>query len=158
MADSTLITLPELLGQLYESRDQTLRYFELPDAELNKTYASGKWNVRQLLNHLADAETVLYERIRRVIAEPRQVLWAFDQDRWCQHLDYTSFPLAINRAIYTAVREGMIHLARLHYATSANKTFVHSDTGVRTLKEEFEKVAWHNIHHLRQIEQALGKQ
>jgi hypothetical protein len=32
---------------------------------------------------------------------------------------------------------------------------VHSETGVRTLKREFEKVASHNQHHLDQIGAAL---
>jgi hypothetical protein len=43
----------------------------------------------------------------------------------------------------------------LHYDTDGHREFVHSETGVRTLKEEFEKVASHNEHHLEQIELAL---
>lgn len=143
--------------QLRYTCDKTLGYFEVSPQDLEKTYAPGKWNVRQLLNHIADTETILYDRIRRVIAEPQQVIWAFDQDRWNEHLDYTTFPLDINRAIYTSVREGVIYLAKHHYATSAGKSFVHSETGVRTLQDEFEKIAWHNAHHLGQIVQALGK-
>lgn len=148
------MTVP-LLEQLETTRQQTLPLFDLPEEELTKSYAPGKWTVRQLLNHLADAETILYERVRRVIAEPRPVLWAFDQDRWSQHLDYTTFPLAVNKSIYASVREGVIHLAKHHYAQSEEKTFVHSETGLRTLKDEFEKIAWHNAHHLEQIRQAL---
>jgi len=34
--------------------------------------------------------------------------------------------------------------------------FVHSVTGVRTLKDEFDKVASHNAHHLNQIRTALA--
>ncbi|WP_247233470.1 DinB family protein [Telluribacter sp. SYSU D00476] len=145
-----------LLEQLEATRQQTLPLFDLPEEDLVRSYAPGKWNVRQLLNHLADAETVLYERVRRVIAEPKPVVWAFDQDRWSQHLDYATFPLAVNKSIYASVREGVIHLAKYHYDTSASKTFVHSETGLRTLKDEFEKIAWHNAHHLEQIRQALA--
>lgn len=36
--------------------------------------------MRFILHHLADSETVLYERIRRILSEPRQVLWVFDPD------------------------------------------------------------------------------
>lgn len=148
--------MKELIQQLNITRQQTLVYFDLPNFELTKTYAPGKWNIRQLLNHIADAETVLYDRIRRVIAEPRQVIWAFDQDCWNEQLDYATFPLEINRAIYASVREGVIHLTKNHYANSAGKSFVHSETGVRTLQDEFEKIAWHNAHHLGQIERALA--
>jgi hypothetical protein len=107
------------------------------------------------LHHLADAETVLFDRIRRVLSEPRQVLWAFDQDAWAKGLDYSRMPLDLSRRIYEAVRGGIIYQARLHYERSGHREFVHSETGVRTLQAEFDKVAAHNEHHLEQIDLAL---
>jgi hypothetical protein len=53
------------------------------------------------------------------------------------------------------VRTGMLYHASLHYEKDGHREFVHSETGVRTLKDEFDKVAWHNQHHLDQIERAL---
>jgi hypothetical protein len=35
--------------------------------------------------------------------------------------------------------------------------FVHNVTGVRTLRDEFDKVAAHNAHHLTQIRAALSR-
>jgi len=49
----------------------------------------------------------------------------------------------------------MIFHAQMHYERDGHREFVHSETGVRTLKEEFDKVASHNQHHLQQIELAL---
>jgi hypothetical protein len=43
----------------------------------------------------------------------------------------------------------------VHYETKGHLEFVHSVTGVRTLKQEFDKVASHNEHHLEQIRLAL---
>jgi hypothetical protein len=43
----------------------------------------------------------------------------------------------------------------MHYEKDGHREFVHSETGVRTLKDEFDKVASHNEHHLQQIELAL---
>jgi len=122
---------------------------------LLKSYASSKWNIRQILNHLADAESVLYDRIRRVISEPKQVIWAFDPDAWCIKLDYNTFPLAINKTIFLSIREGVIHLANKYYDSLGKNEFIHSVTGVRTLQDEFEKVALHNETHLEQIKKAL---
>ena len=45
--------------------------------------------------------------------------------------------------------------ARLHYTQDGHLEFVHSLTGVRTLKDEFDKTASHNEHHLSQIRRAL---
>lgn len=145
-----------ILEQLERTRDETLRCFLLPETALAKSYAPGKWSVRWILHHLCDAETVLYERIRRVLSEPRQVLRAFDQDAWARRLDYEQRPLEISRDIYAAVRAGILHEARRHYESEGRPELVHSETGVRTLKEEFDKVAWHNEQHLQQIRRALG--
>jgi hypothetical protein len=99
---------------------------------------------------------VLYDRIRRTISEPRQVLWAFDQDAWARGLDCAAMPLDFSRRIYQSARQGVIYLARLHYARNGHLEFIHSQTGLRTLKDEFDKLAWHKEHHLRQIDAALA--
>ena len=148
--------LNALLRQLEDTRDETLGYFQLGDAELERTYAPGKWSVRYLLHHLADAETVLYDRIRRVISEPRQVLWVFDENAFARGLDYSTVPLELSRAIYESVRAGNIYYTRRHYEKDGHLEFVHSVTGVRTLKDEMDKVAAHNAQHLAQIKTALA--
>jgi hypothetical protein len=43
-----------------------------------------------------------------------------------------------------------------HYDGSDAVSFVHSETGLRTLKDEFDKVASHNRKHLGQIQKALS--
>jgi hypothetical protein len=141
----------EIIERLEATKAATLRYYDLGNEQLDKSYGSGKWTIRYILHHLADAETVLYDRIRRVISEPKQVLWAFDQSAWATGLDYANVPLELSKHIYSSVRDGIIYHARLHYEDSGHLEFVHSETGVRTLRQEFEKVATHNEHHLEQI-------
>jgi hypothetical protein len=145
-----------IIDQLERTREETASYFALSEAELALSYAPGKWSIHWILHHLCDVETVLYDRIRRTISEPRQVIWAFDQDAWAQGLDYEHRPLEISRTIYLAVRAGIIDAAQRHYDRDGGREFVHSQTGVRTLREEFDKVAWHNENHLQQIRSALG--
>src|ERR1700680_4492764 len=103
-----------IIARLELARDQTLRCFVLSDEQLARAYGPGKWSVRFILHHLADAETVLYDRIRRTISEPRQVLWEFDQDDWARGLDYQNIPLELSRRIYDSVRDGIIHQAQEH--------------------------------------------
>ena len=145
----------DIVTRLEAARDRTLAYFEVSEEQLARSYGPGKWPVRFLLHHLSDSETVLFDRIRRIVSEPRQVIWAFDQDAWAKGLDYSRTPLDLSRRIYESVRAGMIYQARMHYDRSGHLEFVHSETGVRTLKVEFDKVASHNEHHLAQIELAL---
>ena len=145
-----------LIAQLEDTRSETLRYFTLANDTLERAYGPGKWTVRYLLHHLADSETVLYDRIRRVISEPRQVIWVYDESAWAKALDYSAVPLDMSRAIYDSVRTANIYYTRLHYERHGHLEFVHSVTGVRTLKDEFDKVASHNAHHLSQIRAALA--
>lgn len=145
-----------LIHQLETTRDETLRYFTLGEADLSRTYAPGKWPVRFILLHLADSETVLFERICRVLSEPKQELKVADQDAWAAGLDYASVPLELYRDVYESVRNAVIYYANKYYEPKGHREFVHSVTGVRTLKQEFDKVAAHNEHHLQQIRAALG--
>jgi len=144
-----------LVDDLKRSKHETLEYFELSESYLNKRYAPNKWSIKEILHHLADAETVLYDRIRRVISEPKQVIWGFQQDLWAQNLNYTKLPLEANRQIYKAVRDMIILLAEQHYQEHGTLEFVHSESGLRTLKDEFDKVALHNESHLKQIRVAI---
>src|SRR5262245_34597000 len=146
----------QLIRQLEETRDQTLAFFALSENDLARTYAPGKWPVRFILHHLADAETVMFDRIRRILSEPRQVLWVFDENAWATGLDYSRVPLEMSRQIYESVRQGVIYYASQFYESRGHLEFVHSVTGVRTLKDEFDKVAAHNEHHLNQIRTALS--
>jgi hypothetical protein len=148
-------TAQQLVRELERTRDETLGYYALPAGELDRTYGPGKWTVKFILHHLADAEQVLYERIARTIAEPRQTLLVFQESLWAQQLDYATLPLEISRDLYAAVRAAHVHYATKFYESHAEREFVHSETGVRTLRQEFDKVADHNEHHLTQIRTAL---
>ena len=145
----------QLIRDLEKTRDETLKYFSLAEDDLARSYAPGKWSVRFILHHLADSETVLFERIRRTLSEPRPVLWAFDQDAWAKGLDYSQVPLDISRQLFESARNAVIYYAGAYYESQGRREFVHSVTGVRTLKDEFDKVASHNEHHLGQIRLAL---
>ena len=146
----------QLIDNLEATHQETLQWFALGAEGLSRKYAPDKWSVRFILHHLADSETVLYERIRRVISEPRQVLWAYDQDAWANGLDYSEYPLELSRGVFDSVRQAVIHLAKQHRERHAHLEFVHSATGVRTLADDFDKVASHNAHHLHRIRRALA--
>ena len=146
----------DIVELLTATKIETEEYFNLPVNDLSKTYAAGKWDIKKILVHLADAESILHERIKRVIAEPKQVIWAFDQDLWCSNLDYDNFPLAISKSLYLANRQSVIYLAEKFYTKLGSNQFVHSETGLKTLQEEFDKVGLHNQAHINQIKTALS--
>jgi hypothetical protein len=146
-----------LIKELERTRDEVLRYFALGDADLARTYGPGKWNVRYILHHLTDSEVVFRERLRRVISEPGGIAWFYDQDAWAKAIDYSTYPLALSKAVFESVRNTNIVDAERHYLKDGALEFIHSRTGLRTLTMEFDKVANHTEHHLAQIRTALGR-
>jgi len=140
-----------LIRELERTRDETLACFALDQRDLARTYGPGKWSVRYILHHLSDSESVFFERIRRAISEPRPLVSVMDQDAWAKGLDYARVPLELSRQVYESVRNAIIYYAGVHYERSGHLEFVHSVDGVRTLRDEFDKVAAHNEHHLSQI-------
>ena len=146
-----------LIQELERTRDETLRCFSLDPADLARSYAPGKWSVGYILHHLSDSESVFLDRVHRVLSEPRPVLWVMDQDAWAKGLDYSGKPLEISRQVFESVRNAIIYYAGVHYEHNGQLEWVHSVDGVRTLRDEFDKVAAHNEHHLSQIRLALGR-
>lgn len=145
----------DLIPELERTRDEVLLFFELDEEKLGKSYAPGKWTVRELLHHIADAEMVLAERIKRGIAKPGQVVWGFDQDAWCASLDYARSPITLSKNIFEALRNSNIHIAKNHLEKSGGNGYVHNETGMRTVKDEMEKLVRHSDHHLMQIKTAI---
>jgi hypothetical protein len=145
-----------LIADLARTRDEMLGYFSLGESDLSRVYAPGKWSVRYLLHHITDSELVYLERLRRAISERNVVVWYCDQDAWAKGLDYSTRPLESSRILFTAVRLAVITDARRHYERDGSIEFVHSRSGLRTLKDQFDEVAAHNEHHLSQIRIALN--
>ena len=54
------------------------------------------------------------------------------------------------------LRNAIIADARHHYELHGATEFVHSTSGLRRLKDEFDKVASHNEHHLGHVRMALA--
>lgn len=92
-ADGTTGLWDSIAGM--DSRDLVRRYrysvghfddrvFELSEEQLDTAFAPeagvGRWPVRVLLGHLADAELVNAHRIRRAVAEPGAVLGLWDEN------------------------------------------------------------------------------
>jgi len=145
-----------LMRELERTRDETLQYFSLDQGALARTYAPGKWPVGHILHHLSDSETV--SSIASVACSASPVRWSGDGPGClAKGLDYARVPLDISRQVYESVRNAVIYYAGVHYERSGHLEFVHSVDGVRTLRDEFDKTAAHNEHHLSQIRSALGR-
>lgn len=155
---SEITNTVELVSRLEETKTRLKDYIHTlnPD-QLKLSYSTGKWTTKELLIHLIDAETVLFERLRRIISQDNVIVYGFEPDQWSNKLKYSSMSFELYLPVFEASRNAVIQLAKEHYQSSDSITFFHNETGLRTLKNEFDKVVIHCEHHLGQIEKAIKK-
>jgi DinB superfamily len=56
--------------------------------ELDFKPAPDQWSVRQIVAHLADAESANVVRLRQVVSEENPTLFPFDQNAWAERTNY----------------------------------------------------------------------
>jgi len=75
-------------------------------------YRPGKWSVKQVLGHLADAERVFAYRALAFSRGDRQSIPGMDQDAWMRAARFDEQSFAAVLADLVAVREGTLTLFR----------------------------------------------
>jgi hypothetical protein len=126
--------------------------------------APGKWSIRQIIAHLADAELVMAHRFRQVIAENHPTLVAFDQDAWAKNLDYGRRKPKQSLETFRRVRAENHELLKDLPESAFARTGNHTERGSITLLQIVEGAAQHAESHARQMQaireaykQARGK-
>ena len=108
----------------------------------------------EVLSHLADAEIALAFRIRKIAAEPRQALVAWDQDRWADGGGYRRTPPREALATFAAVRRSnLAYVGRLS-AAQKKEHGRHPEYGRLTIPQMLAHWAEHDLNHLAQIRAA----
>ena len=113
--------------------------------------APGKWSIRQIVAHLADAELVGAHRLRQVIAEDSPTLIAFDQDAWTRNLDYARRKPKTSLETFRRIRAENYELLKELPESTFERTGNHSENGAMTLRRLLEGYAQHAESHARQM-------
>jgi len=115
--------------------------------------APGKWSVRQIVAHLADAELVGAHRFRQVIAEDNPTLIAYDQDAWTSNLDYARRKPKQSLETFRRIRAENYELLKALPESAFARAGNHSERGRLTLIELLEGYAEHGESHARQLQE-----
>ena len=115
--------------------------------------APGKWSIRQIVAHLADAEMVGAHRFRQVAAEDNPTLVAFDQDAWARNLDYARRKPKQSLETFRRIRAENYGLLKDQPPVVFERTCRHSENGIMTLHQMLEGYAGHAESHARQLQE-----
>jgi hypothetical protein len=112
----------------------------------------GKWSIRQIVAHLADAEMVGAHRMRQVIAEENPTLMAYDQDAWTRNLDYARRKPKQSLETFRRIRAENYELLKDLPSDAFARSGNHTENGPMTLRQLLEGYAGHAEAHARQLQ------
>jgi DinB superfamily len=119
--------------------------------ELDFKSAPDKWSVRQIVAHLADAESANVVRLRQVISEENPTLWSFDQNAWAERTNYQKRKPSQSLDTMRQLRAENYELLKDLPAEAFARTGTHTRRGNMTLLDLLRLFAEHAEQHAMQI-------
>lgn len=154
------VTLEDVQQWLKQIATYTERLREtvdgVSDADLNKTYRDGSWNVRQLVHHIADSQLNMYQRLKLALTDNNPTVPAFDEEKWAIQPD-TKLPVESSIKMLEGINERIVALGNSLMEEQLSRTFTHQQAGEIKVATKLAKLAWHEEHHLAHIKIALAK-
>jgi hypothetical protein len=147
--DSGPVTLlEEQIGQL-----ETLK--TLPEHKANYAYADGKWTVKEVLGHLADAERVFSYRLTRIARGDQTPLAGFDENAWAKTAPHGKRRVADVANEMIAIRRSTLALVDSLDESSISNSGVANNNPV-TARALCWIIAGHTKHHLDILKERYG--
>jgi hypothetical protein len=122
------------------------------EREGNFRYAPGKWSVKEVLGHLADAERVFTYRAMRIARGDLTPLAGFEQDDYVKNGGFGDRRLADLADEFAAIRSASIALFRSLNDVAWMRRGTASDKEVSVRALAF-MTAGHELHHQRILEE-----
>ena len=122
------------------------------EREGNFRYGAGKWSVKEVIGHLADAERVFTYRAMRIARGDQTPLPGFEQDDYVKNGGFGDRRLADLADEFAAVRSGSIALFRSLDAGAWARRGTASGKEVSVRALAF-MTAGHELHHQRILEE-----
>lgn len=139
-----MATTPEKLERLLGA---------LSAEQIEKRPGPGKWNLREIVAHLADCEIAFGFRLRQGAAGVEMVQ-PFDQDDWARN--YGAYDFAGAMATYRALRAWNLAFIRSLKEEQKTRAITHPERGAMTVWTIVETMAGHDLHHLSGLEKKLA--
>jgi len=124
---------------------------------LRKRPAADKWSISEILAHLADAEIVGGFRMRFILGAPGSPVIAFDQDAWVTSGHYDKRDARKSLEQFRALRQANLALLKSLTPEQWKHYGMHSERGQESIEHIVRMFAGHDLNHLHQIEQILGR-
>ena len=113
---------------------------------------AGRWSTQEVVCHLADTEQFFADRLKRTLALDRPLLLGVDPVHYPQAVRYHDRDLEEELALVALTRRQMARILRLVPGEAWQRTAVHRQGGLVTLRQLVLHATRHLAHHVRFIE------
>lgn len=143
----------DVLAELAAQRDSTAALLAtIPEAKAGYRYAEGKWSIKEVIGHVADAERVFSYRALRIARGDTTPLPGFDENAWIPFGEFDRRTMADLAAELRAVRAATLALFGGLTAEAWLRMGTASEHPIST-----RALAWilagHERHHMRILEE-----
>ena len=111
----------------------------------------GTWSIQQIVIHLLDSELVHADRIKRIIAEDKPSLLAFDENQWVKNLRYEDQSVDDAVTIVELNRRNLARVLKKLPPDAFARTGIHTERGPLTLEKLVTETVAHLKHHIKFI-------
>ena len=148
--DDPALTPADLISA-YEMGVEELRLAVagLTGEQLLSRPVAGKWSTLEVVCHIADCEQFFADRMKRTVAMDRPLLLGADGFRYPEPLRYQEHDLELELDLVAVTRRQIARTLRLVALDAWQRTAVHSETGLVTLRQLLLHAINHLRHHLR---------
>ncbi len=148
--DDTALTPADLIST-YEQGIEELRLAVagMTVEQLRCRPVAGGWSTLEVVCHVADCEQFFADRMKRTVAMERPLLLGADGFRYPEPLRYQDHVLDLERDLVAVTRRQAARTLRLVAPDAWQRTAVHSETGLVTLRQLLLHAINHLRHHLR---------
>ena len=124
----------------------------LSEEQLQTPYRIGGWNVRQVVNHVADSHMNAYTRIKLALTENSPIIKTYEENIWAELPDGKYGPIALSLNLLDALHARWIILLRELDDEDLQKNFFHPvSQNYVTVEKAIGTYSWHGRHHLAHI-------
>jgi DinB superfamily len=142
----------ELIAKYAAGYDEVVEALTgFPESQLTAHPLPGKWSVREIVQHLADSETISAIRLRRLLVEDRPVIAGYDQDLFATRLHYNEREMAPALAAFRAARTTTLQLLERMTEEDWQREGTHTESGRYTAEDWLKIYAAHAHGHADQI-------
>ena len=124
----------------------------LSKEQLEKSYRSGGWNARQIINHLADSHMNALIRLKLTLTEDSPTIKPYNQDAWANLEDGKNTPIQTSLNLIEGVHQRLLLILKSITDADLQRKYIHPEYNKEfKLDEMLALYAWHGRQHYEHL-------